>query len=172
MIEPKTFYDVSSYAQKLHPPHSCPCQLTHEYFNNHVFDINKNEICVDTILALESTLKTSENYTKVARKHFLILAQKFHPDKNETGNTEICSKIMSILNKAYLSSHTQAKPDLNILQKVVRGKVFTYMQNELITCQHQECYAIYGHPAYFNKWVQTFTMDWKQKPTKLTKQQK
>ena len=172
-----TYCDISSYISKHHSEKTCPCNLSADKFMQHtvVLEDIGNEISQRSsiFLLLETVSQTSKLFLQVARNHFLLLAQRYHPDKNDPSIQDTCTKIMSALNKAYSDVQTKAETDIttnNKLQKTVGGKIFTYIGNELITCQHLDSFAIYGHPEYVKSWINTFTKEWEQSPTKLSKQ--
>ena len=113
-------------------------------------------------ILLVSTIPSSHvNYLQIVRKHFLILAQRYHPDKNDTEHSDVCNSTMSTLNQAFCAVEAKYHNGQKDKTTAVKdGKVFNYPAKEIITCQHHESFAIYGHPEYLEGWKALIEKEW------------
>ena len=149
------FHNISSYFDSFHPP-GCPCKKSAEDFQKHDAEIQVDVPTPDatSLLLLKDMPHDREDFLKLSKKHFIILAQKYHPDKNNTTDKTVCNKIMSMLNSALYNIITKsmenAEPPATV--KTKGDKIYTYVAKEIITCQHIESFAVYSHPEHVKGW--------------------
>ena len=83
----------------------------------------------------------------------MILAQKYHPDKNIPTLSETCHNVMTHLNKTYSDIIQKIRFDIhNSDEVIIDGKVFKKIYNCTLTCRHFNSYSIYGFPDDVNQW--------------------
>ena len=103
MTKEKIFCNVKRFAENHHAS-GCPCGLSTNDFQE---ALPPSAFMVDNastnygILMFNTPPTKQPEYLKFIRSHFIILAQKFHPDKNEKSLSSECTDIMMRINNAY-----------------------------------------------------------------------
>ena len=148
-----TFNSIVEYAEKNHNK-KCPCTLKPEDFQSHDPTQSPNP---ESFLLLQNipseTLANADQWEKLVRQHFMILAQKYHPDKNIPTLSETCHNVMTHLNKTYSDIIQKFRFDIhNSNEVIIDGKVFKKINNCTVTCRHLNSYSIYGFPDDVNQW--------------------
>ena len=157
-----TLRDITTHYNGYHLK-SCPCgKSVDDFMEKYEYKpFHKNQ--AEEILLVANIPNTHPDYLLIVRKHFLILAQRYHPDKNESDCADVCNRTMSILNQSYCAIEanyhaTQSKDKSSIVKD---GKIYTYPAKEIITCQHHESFAVYCHPEYLSGWKDLIEQEWK-----------
>lgn len=162
------FHSIVKYAEKNHRP-NCPCTLSPEDFQKH--DAKQIPTPEEFLLLHKISLEicyTSDQWESIARNHFLILAQKYHPDKNPRISHEICHGIMTHLNKTYNDMIQKIRFEvLNNDEAVVDGKLYTKINCCTVTCRHLGSFSIYGFPDDVNQWRTKLKQKWGSTPTPI-----
>lgn len=161
--------DISTY-YNTHHPSTCPCDMDVTKFMNEYKPNNYQEDKAEEILLAVNIPTTNKDYLFLVKKHFLILAQRFHPDKNNPSNESACKTTMGNLNQAFCA--IERKHHKHSKQKAVavkEGKVYSYLAEDIIACKHHESVAAYCHPAYVDQWKALLTQEWNKQPANVQK---
>lgn len=152
------FCNIKRYAEDNHP-RECPCGLSPNDFQEAIppnpIDVDDKSSEVMLFKSSHEPRKSHHDALRFIRSHFKILAQKYHPDKNETNLGERCTDIMTTINKAFYKlvhelCFSGVTPD-----KVVHGEdIFTKINEYTVTCQHLNSFAVYGWKEHVKSWVE------------------
>ena len=152
--------DITSQYNSYHNS-SCPCGKNVNDFMDGYCPKDFHTDSVEDILLVSNIPLSHKDYLLIVKKHFLILAQRYHPDKNSAELNEICNKTMSTLNQAYCTVEAKYhKQQRDKTTAVKDGKVYSYPAKEVITCQHYMSFAVYCHPDYLNNWRALIEEEW------------
>lgn len=166
------FSNIVRYAED-HHQEGCPCGLDPQDFQeasppSH-YDKHQSSLLNTNILLFSKqcliTLKAHIDAHSFIKTHFVILAQKFHPDKNRKDLAERCTAEMQLINNAY-SNLMQDKCFLeNSGDKVVQNeKIYTKENEYTVTCQHTDSFSVYGYCDHSGSWITKLTNLWGVKP--------
>lgn len=166
--EPPYYHDILKYVNSNHLP-NCRCQAKATDFQKHVpteQQSNSQILLLGEICLGEE--KNSNEQKRIIKNHFILLAQKFHPDKNTQDNTPMCTEIMKLVNKAYIElmkdiSEKELYPEL----VVADNKIFQKINNCTASCQHLESFSIYGYPDHVSSWIAKLKDIWGSSPIRL-----
>lgn len=175
------FHSIIQYAEKHHKS-ECPCNLHPEDFQSHsptqkleptstVY--HESFLLLGNLLTPQSPIHhrpTAEQWKSIVRNHFLILAHKYHPDKNSTENRDSCHTTMTQLNKSYNEVMQKAhfgEVDSEGNVVMLDGKLYKKVNSCTTTCQHQSSFSIYGYPDDVNQWKSKIKQVWGRNPTPL-----
>lgn len=88
----ESFRDITSIYKKYHPQ-SCPCGLSANAFcdDYHQHETSFTPERAKDILLISKIPKEQPDYLNLVKKHFLILVQRFHPDKNDKQVESTCN---------------------------------------------------------------------------------
>lgn len=142
------YNSIEEYAEKQHKT-MCPCTLKAVDFQNHNPETkDDNPINFLLLHKIEAeTAHTSEQWTTIVRNHFLILAQKYHPDKNPKTSQALCHEIMTKLNNSYHDMiHKTHGEDDNKKEIIDNGKIYRKINSCTVTCKHHDSFSVYGFP--------------------------
>ena len=160
--------DITVYYNS-HLPVSCPCGMKADSFMSGYKTTEYKPENAEAILLTTNIPAEHEDYLLLIKKHFLILAQRYHPDKNTLNNEIVCKTTMSTLNKAYCAVVGKHHRNCNSKTTVTKedGKVYAYIAQEIITCKHHESVAAYCHPDYLEQWKTLIQSEWGAKPSTI-----
>lgn len=165
---PLGFIDITNYAKKYHDQ-SCPCKQEPESFQSH--DPNQSQSSENFLLlhgVSQEFQQTSDQWVTIARNHFLILAQKYHPDKNPILPPEICHNAMTLLNLSYNDLIQRIRfEEHNIDEVIIDRKLYTKINHCTVTCRHLSSYSIYGFPDDANQWTTKIKQNWGSSPSPI-----
>lgn len=161
--------DITTYFNRVHPS-SCPCNLSVDKFmSNYHYESKKyDSMHTKEILLVTNIPDDHEDYLMLTKRHFLILSQRYHPDKNTPDHVMTCQITMTTLNQALCAieeNHHKKGDDKSVV--VQDGKIYTYRSKEIITCQHYQCVAAYCHPGYEEDWIHLLQHEWSTEPTAI-----
>ena len=180
------FHNIISYAERNHKPH-CQCGFnptdfqSHGYVNQTVVDKPTTTVSSEhspshkQFLLLHSLPDSisANDWRSTAKNHFLILAQKYHPDKNEAIYQEQCHTAMTHLNESYKEVLQKYHFQDNMHDVVMKdNKIYQKINHCTITCQHQTSFSIYGYPDDVNQWKTKFKQLWKCSPKPIKSKSK
>ena len=168
MVKAEEFHNITQYAERHHNP-SCSCNMKPVNFQSH--DASTVESCDEFLLLNKVGSKTDitgNSWAAMAKNHFLILAQKYHPDKNSNNNQELCHQAMTPLNKSYSEIiQAIASETPNPMKVTINGKIYRKINQCTVTCLHHESFSIYGYPDDANKWRNKIKEMWGRSPTAI-----
>ena len=170
-----SFHDIGEFATKHHDNHlHCTqgaCDVSYQTFQSHV--PNAATMSNYKMLLLEKSNLVSLSPTQqraMVKSHFMVLAQKFHPDKNNKANKTQCTDIMITINKAYNDLLQEITMNESISREVVReGYIYDKINECTVTCQHHDSYAIYGYVDHISTWTTKLKEMWGESPKTLPK---
>ena len=144
--------EFNSIENAFHSIHiqECPCQLSLKEFNSHIPTEQDDE---NKTLLINSSILSSLDRTKYVKSHFLILALKFHPDKNDAEKNSTCTDLMHLINKSFFKVYNETKfPSDNEKTVAEQGNIYTYIDMNNISCTFNDCFSIYSQPALTHIW--------------------
>ena len=157
-MEGAIFNSIEAYTDRVHKGHlhyeKEQCSATTHTFEAHV---PKEEMTKEEVLLVADSLMATMDYNQkkaLVKNHFIILAQKFHPDKNHKDLKEECTKVMGIVNKAFNDIMQEMSMNESKAEEVIRDeKIYRKVNDYTVTCQHYESFSIYGIPDHIHQWT-------------------
>ena len=102
------------------------------------------------------------------KAHFLILALRFHPDKNDQKLEEQCKAIMQILNESYMlliEDTTRTTSNVDIAYR--DGHRYTKSSPNVVACEFASEFSIYSNKPLEKLWLQELETYFSKKPATL-----
>lgn len=164
-----SFANISSYAGDNHSI-SCPYGMKPKQFQEHIPQAEQTDWEMLQLTEQKVNCKSQDEKRRIVRNHFVIQAQKFHPDKNKVSNTKACTECMQVLNCAYTKlCQDIAFSDCGSDVIIHKGKTFQRINNHTVTCKHLESFTTYGYPDNATAWITKFKQLWDCNPTQIPK---
>lgn len=164
------FQDISDYFSKLHPV-KCLCMKSVRDFQS--FDPMEIELkCSDiksclNILLLGDISRECEKLTDCVKAHFMLLATKYHLDKNKSEVSDKCTLAMAKINSAYHGVMGSLDRNIQNGEVIEEGDLISLIDNQNISALHVTSHTLYSQPALVNEWVRVIGDDLVSEPSVL-----
>ena len=176
------YNDITPNFQRIHND-KCKCKKNLNDFLSHVpsHDIGHHlqsqdqqmKTAAQNLLLCDSAnnhnnCKSDMNNATQIKTHFLTLALRFHPDKNDQTLIDKCNTIMQVLNDSYIiliSNATHLTPNKNVAYK--NGHRYTKVSSDTVTCEFVSEFSVYSNKALEKLWLHELASHFPYKPTKL-----
>ena len=89
---------------------------------------------------MNQQILASGNRDELLKSHFLILALKFHPDKNKPTLNKQCTELMQVVNQSYYCLlNKTVNPNIVISE----GRLYSLLNPNNISCAFTDSYSIF-----------------------------